>query len=255
MPLPQILQRRRIKTSIATAGPLLTVASYNVHRCIGRDRSCSPLRVLQVIRELRSDIIGLQEVDSGYFVAESFCQRLFFVQNMAYHAVHGTTLVRGTQTYGNLLLSRYPIKEFSLIDLTVLANEPRGAISAVVDYDGLELRIVVAHLGLKPAERRIQLRLLSNNLNDEKRPKVIMGDFNTVLPAFPNPLTRLKGVRARSFVKTFPARLPLLPLDRIIVQPARAVETVSAHRSDLSRLASDHLPIKAVIDTSKLVLE
>ncbi len=40
------------------------VATYNVHRCIGRDGRQDPVRVAGVIRELNSTYIGLQEVES-----------------------------------------------------------------------------------------------------------------------------------------------------------------------------------------------
>jgi endonuclease/exonuclease/phosphatase family metal-dependent hydrolase len=44
---------------------------------------------------------------------------------------------------------------------------------------------------------------------------------------------------------TFPARWPVLALDRIWISPAQALLTVEAHNTPRSRLASDHLPVKA----------
>ena len=43
----------------------LTIASYNLHSCVGLDRRCSPARISQVLRELDCDIYALQEVDIG----------------------------------------------------------------------------------------------------------------------------------------------------------------------------------------------
>jgi endonuclease/exonuclease/phosphatase family metal-dependent hydrolase len=42
--------------------------------------------------------------------------------------------------------------------------------------------------------------------------------------------------------------LPLFALDRIWVLPREALLEVRAHTTDLTRIASDHLPVRAVVD-------
>ena len=42
----------------------LRLASYNVHRAIGRDRRCEPERILAVVREIDADVLALQEVEA-----------------------------------------------------------------------------------------------------------------------------------------------------------------------------------------------
>jgi endonuclease/exonuclease/phosphatase family metal-dependent hydrolase len=44
---------------------------------------------------------------------------------------------------------------------------------------------------------------------------------------------------------SFPARLPIFALDRILGWPQGLVGGVSAHDSPLARIASDHLPLTA----------
>ena len=39
----------------------------------------------------------------------------------------------------------------------------------------------------------------------------------------------------------------MLALDRVLAQPQELVERIEAHDTPLARLASDHLPVKAVI--------
>jgi endonuclease/exonuclease/phosphatase family metal-dependent hydrolase len=46
---------------------------------------------------------------------------------------------------------------------------------------------------------------------------------------------------------TFPARLPLLALDRIWVKPRAMLLSIQRHDTALARLASDHLPVVAHI--------
>src|SRR5690348_7346215 len=47
----------------------VTAVTYNVHRCIGLDGSYSVQRVADVLNEIRPDIVGLQEVDTGLRVS------------------------------------------------------------------------------------------------------------------------------------------------------------------------------------------
>ncbi|HEU5202175.1 MAG TPA: endonuclease/exonuclease/phosphatase family protein, partial [Nitrospira sp.] len=42
----------------------LTFATYNIHRCVGRDGRYDPNRIRDVIRELDADVIAVQEIDS-----------------------------------------------------------------------------------------------------------------------------------------------------------------------------------------------
>jgi endonuclease/exonuclease/phosphatase family metal-dependent hydrolase len=46
-------------------------------------------------------------------------------------------------------------------------------------------------------------------------------------------------------LRTFPARRPVLALDRIWVHPRAALASMWVHRSVHARVASDHLPICA----------
>ena len=48
--------------------------------------------------------------------------------------------------------------------------------------------------------------------------------------------------------RTFPSRWPLFALDRIWISPRQRLLQVQVHRTALSRVASDHLPLVAHID-------
>ena len=41
-----------------------SVASYNIHKYVGIDGVFDPERVAKVIKELKAEIVGLQEIDS-----------------------------------------------------------------------------------------------------------------------------------------------------------------------------------------------
>jgi endonuclease/exonuclease/phosphatase family metal-dependent hydrolase len=50
----------------------------------------------------------------------------------------------------------------------------------------------------------------------------------------------------------FPSFWPMLALTRIWIRPTQAIESIEVHRSDLAKVASDHLPVKATVDLAKL---
>src|SRR5206468_7922998 len=78
--------------------PTLRLASYNVHRAIGRDRRCEPERILAVLREIDADVLALQEVeahdDGGDMLA-------WLATETGFQPVAGTTLMRHDGHYGN----------------------------------------------------------------------------------------------------------------------------------------------------------
>src|ERR1041385_7880792 len=75
----------------------LRIASYNVHGCRGSDGRKDASRIVEVIRELDCDTVGLQEVD----------YRLDYIAGrLGMQCVPGLTLVRHDGPYGNALLTR-----------------------------------------------------------------------------------------------------------------------------------------------------
>jgi len=222
------------------------LASYNVHRGIGRERRCDPQRILGVLREIDADVYALQEVeahDNGGDMLE------WLGRSLGYHAIAGTTLARHDGHYGNGVLSRCPAHAIDLVDLSWRRREPRGAIAADIECDGHKLRVVATHLGLRPAERREQverlLRLFS--WKDEDR-AVLMGDLNEWF-LWGKPLRHLHRYFEKTrAIATFPSRRPVLALDRLWTHPASMLKGLAAHSSELARVASDHLPLVATLE-------
>lgn len=224
------------------------VASWNVHACVGRDRRQDVERIARVVTELGCDAVGLQEVDSrgGPGHASMQLDRLADLTGMT--AVPGLTIVRHDGHYGNALLTRLPIRDVRRHDLAVVRFEPRGALEVALDVGGTVVRVVVAHLGLRPFERRLQVRRLLDALGeDDAHPLVLLGDMNEWLPRG-RPLRWLHARFGETPAQaTFPSARPVFALDRIWVQPRAALGRFDVHRSALARVASDHLPVRAEI--------
>jgi endonuclease/exonuclease/phosphatase family metal-dependent hydrolase len=225
----------------------LRVVSYNIHRGICRNGERDPARIADVIRTLVPDVVGLQEVDNRYGPGKP-TQLEYLAQALRMMAVAGPTLSRPDWDYGNALLSRYPIRTVRRVDLSFPRREPRGALDVEIDVVGNPVRVVVTHLGLRPAERRYQVKKLLQVFEASPvRPLVLAGDLNEWL-AVGRParwLHRKYGTAPN--LPTFPAVFPLFPLDRILVQPKTALLEYRAAPSAEARKASDHLPVQALV--------
>jgi endonuclease/exonuclease/phosphatase family metal-dependent hydrolase len=222
----------------------LRIATYNLHGCVGRDGARDAQRIAEVVAELGCDTVGLQEV----FGLEVLQRTL----NMT--AVAGPHHMWHDRHVGNALLTRRRVLAVRNHDYSWPRHEPRTALDVDLDVDGETVRVIVTHLGLKPAERRFQVRKLLSLLKDTPLYErvVVLGDINEWLP-LGRPLRWLNALFGHSPAeRTFPSRWPLFALDRVWVRPRHALLAFGAHRSPLAVLASDHLPVKAIIATHEL---
>jgi endonuclease/exonuclease/phosphatase family metal-dependent hydrolase len=233
----------------------LVLASYNIHRCHGRDGTHDPARTREVLRRLDADVLALQEVESlrnEPGLLEYFCE------GTPWTAIHGPTLERDSGEYGNAVLTSLPVRSMRQIDISQSRHEPRGALHVVLDHRGVSFQLLATHLGLWPAERRAQIKqllaLLRNEFTDAGKPSftVLMGDLNEWF-LWGRPLRMLKRhFRPTPAPATWPARHPLFALDRVWVQPRHRLLRVKAINTPLARAASDHLPLVAELASGRL---
>ena len=233
--------------SLVNVAPV-RVATYNVHGCVGRDGIFAPERIARVIAEIDADVVALQEMASGTD-ADPHAARELLGGEFGGQAVWAPTLDRGAWDFGNMLLSRWPVVSSALIDLALVRREPRNAISARLSAPFGTFHVVATHLGLKADERNEQAVRLRQTVSESPvgEPVVMMGDLNAWHP-FSHLLRTLRPVLTQpEAVATFPARWPLLALDRILLRMPGGRGTVHRHASALARVASDHLPLVAEI--------
>jgi endonuclease/exonuclease/phosphatase family metal-dependent hydrolase len=232
----------------------IAIASYNIHSGVGMDRRRSPARIAQVLKELDCDIYALQEVDNQPGEHEESMQLDYLARATGMQAVPGLRIVRHTGEYGNAILTRLPISSVRRHDLSHAWYEPRGALDVNVEVNGASLRVIATHLGLMRSERRVQWQRLMVALAESPphTPTILLGDMNE----WYRPAARLQEAHRilgePPAPAAFPSFAPCLALTRIWVRPRQALLTVQVHRSKTARMASDHLPVKAVIDASKL---
>jgi len=239
---------------------VLTVNTHKGFAPLNRRFILHELR--EAVRAVSADIVFLQEVlgehalhaakvngwpdGSHYeFLADTMWSSFAYGRNAVYPDGH----------HGNAVLSKVPILRHENRDVSVGRHEQRGLLHCVCRVQGTELHLICVHLGLQEAHRRRQIELLCHMIRDElppDAPLVIAGDFNDWRLRGHAQIEGCAGVR-EVFVhahgraaRTFPARWPMLPLDRIYVRNAAVHRPVVLPHRPWSHL-SDHAPLAAEV--------
>jgi endonuclease/exonuclease/phosphatase family metal-dependent hydrolase len=227
----------------------IVAVSYNVHSCVGMDKKYDPERIARILRELNADIAGLQEVDSRYHPGTGSDRQLRMLAEMTgLEAVAGPSGWGEGRDFGNALLTRYPIRKVQHHSLSVAGLEPRGALDVYLDIHGAPLRLIVTHLGLRGSERRKQVKKMISLMHPPITGVILMGDFNewgSLHRSLGRSINKVLGHSVR--IRTFPSRYPVFALDRIWVYPPNLLSEIQPYNTPQTRIASDHLPLKAVI--------
>ena len=235
----------------------LRIATYNVHSCVGLDGKLSTSRIARVLAQCDADIVALQELDvrrarSGHMDQARELARLLEME-LNFHPA----LRVEEEHYGDAVLSRFPMRVMRAGPLPGAelhkGLEPRGAIWVAVQLDGHEIHLINTHLGLLADERWLQVGALLGpdwlDHPDCRGPVVLCGDFN----ALPGSRTyrrlaghlrdsqrSLKGHRPK---KTWFSHYPLSRIDHVFLGAGLDVVRIEVPRSQLARVASDHLPM------------
>jgi endonuclease/exonuclease/phosphatase family metal-dependent hydrolase len=181
------------------------------------------------------------------FLADSMWPQYAYGRNAVYPSGH----------HGNAVLSKFPIVHFQNHDVSIRSPEKRGLLHCVLRVPGRDkdVHAICVHLGLQESHRLEQLTMLCHLVRGEvpdDAPLVIAGDFNDWRHRANAMLEQELGLH-EVFVqatghnaRTFPARWPLLRLDRIYVRNAGVHSPKVLPRTPWSHL-SDHAPLAAEI--------
>ncbi|MCA3561543.1 MAG: endonuclease/exonuclease/phosphatase family protein [Aestuariivirga sp.] len=234
----------------------ISVASYNVHKCVGTDGVFNPGRVLNVVLELGADIVALQEADQRFGSRKGLLDLKALYEKGGYRSV----LDQGSRKlshgwHGNVILYRETAGNVANVHkMTLPGFEPRGAVLVDFEFSGLPLRIIGAHLGLLKSSRARQAEAILHAAHPvDDRAVILLGDTNewrtggrSALRPFDPHLSDVDMT-----IASFPSRFPLWPLDRVLTNRHVTVYEMQAVETELSRIASDHLPVRAVIGVTR----
>lgn len=236
-------------------GPIqIRIATYNVHKCKGMDRRVDPARVAEVVSSLDADVVGLQEVLDVRDGHDKHNQaRIIADRLQGYEWCFGENRDLLGGSYGNMILSKFPITAFTNYDLTHRGRERRGCLRAdLVLEPGRIVHMFNVHLGTGYMERRHQARRFVSLLDEEplEGPRVILGDFNEwtrglASRGLAENFETFQPRKALGQSRTYPGLVPLLHLDHFYYDRELQLERMRLVRTRTTLMASDHLPLLA----------
>jgi endonuclease/exonuclease/phosphatase family metal-dependent hydrolase len=245
--------------------PALKLLTVNLHKGFSAFNRRFVLHELRdAIRAVAADVVFLQEVLGDHrhhaarvqrwpvtpqyeFLADSIWPEFAYGRNAAFPGGH----------HGNALLSKWPIVHQRNHDVSVDGPERRGLLHCRLQWPGTALQVhtICVHFGLREAHRARQMYLLCGLIEREipaDAPLIVAGDFNDWRLRAHARLAACAGLR-EVFVEhdgraalTFPARLPMLGLDRIYVRGVSALRPLALPRRPWTHL-SDHAPLAAEV--------
>ncbi|MHB1666730.1 MAG: endonuclease/exonuclease/phosphatase family protein [Thiomonas sp.] len=249
---------------------------------LGPTKRLSIHELQEGLRELDADLVFLQEVQFTHpRHARRFShwpelpQHEVLGRGLGMHTAYHTNATTRHGEHGNALLTRLPILSVAHHDVSDHRFEQRGLLHVRLQCAGLGawhggssavgggsavLHAIVVHFGLFSAGRKRQIARLVHYIaaqvpGDES--VIVAGDFNdwrgqlgTELAAVglidvsarQSPHADGRKPRWRHRVRTFPARLPLMPLDRIYARGYAARSLGLGWGAGWARL-SDHAPL------------
>ncbi len=251
----------------------MRIATFNILHGRSLDDGRVDLeRLAGAVKTLDADVLGLQEVDRdqprslGADLTAVAAEAMGAVDSRFVAALSGTpggtwTAADGDEQpgsagYGVALLSRYPVLSWRVVRLPALPvsvplwspqtnrpllvrDEPRVAVSAVIDGPSGRFTVCTTHLSFIPGWNGAQLRRLVRPLEGTpegpQEPLVLMGDLNMER----RQAARNSGLTPIATAPTFPAGKPRRQLDHILAKgrlrptgPAEAMQLpMSDHRA------------------------
>jgi len=219
----------------------------------------------EAVRTVGADVVFLQEVTGTHARHESKVANYpvtphyeFLADSIWPQFAYGRNAVYTNGHHGNAVLSKFPIVHYENRDVSISGPERRGLLHCVLQVPGRDTHVhaICVHLGLAESHRLKQLNMLCDMVRNDippSNPVIAAGDFNDWRRRAHAVLEQGAGMH-EVFVqangkaaRTFPARFPLLPLDRIYVRNAIGHAPVVLPPKPWSHL-SDHAPLAAEIE-------
>lgn len=226
------------------------VATYNIHRGRGMDGRTRLERIAGVLAAVDADIVALQEVIGASPLKPGQAAELGAALGMGW--VMAPTRHLRTALFGNVVLSKFPVRHHVQHDLTWKTCEHRSVQRVDLAMDDDTLHFYNVHLGTSLLERRNQAAKLASIVHDRRvvGPKIVLGDFNEWARGIAKDVLaeRLQSIDLSKYLKrarSYPTFFPVLHLDHIYYEGEVEVLKVSMPRDRMTLMASDHLPLVA----------
>lgn len=239
----------------------ITILSYNIHKGFTTGNRKFILEdIKKSIQNTEADLVCLQEVIGSHTKHfqkiknwPSASQFEYLADQTWQHFVYGKNAIYPKGDHGNALLSKYPVIEWSNQNIST-KYERRGLLHVVLNIDDInKLHVFCIHLGLFEKDRKNQLAIIIETINStvpSDAPLLVAGDFND-WHNYATGLLHLKLNMQEAFISmygkvaiTFPAKLPILRLDRIYYRNLKCI-SAKLLKDKIWKKLSDHLPLIA----------
>jgi endonuclease/exonuclease/phosphatase family metal-dependent hydrolase len=225
---------------------VIRVMTWNIHGAHGRNPRFDLDRVIALIETHKPDVIALQEIDSRRPRVAGAQDPFAALQTaLGAHSVGAKTITTVDGEYGQALISRWPIRNPEIHDISYGEREPRRAIRCEIAAPCGALQVIATHLGLSVRERRGQARTLLDLIGNKPITTVVVGDFNDWFWVGSVRKVLANRLPTRSRQRTFPSKFPFFRFDRIYCSSESALLNVWSDTT--ARALSDHLPVIADI--------
>ena len=248
-------------TTPITRFTVLTVNTHKGFTALNRRFILPELR--EAVRSVAADVVFLQEVHGThehhhqrYDNWPAMPQYEFLADSLWPQFAYGRNAVYPEGDHGNALLSKFQIIRHDNLDVSISGHENRGVLHCVLRLpgDGVEVHAICVHLGLRESHRNAQLKLLGERIAQlpADAPVIVAGDFNDWRQRAdallePCGLREVFAEHHGNPARSFPARLPILRLDRIYVRNLKASQPNVLTTRPWSHL-SDHAPLSVEIE-------
>lgn len=223
--------------------PTLRVLTYNIHHAQGTDGKFDYARIAKIIKDLKPDIVALQEVDRNTDRASGIDQAKKLGELTGMQHAFGTAMHFSGGQYGEAILSRFPLEDVKSYRLPFRTEqEPRCALATrILPDNGIpELIFVGTHLCHQSRENRTEQAQRINHLfasDKSSIPVVLAGDLNARPGSEPMKLLKEHWVDAIA---------PQSRIDYILLRSEDPWKVLEVKIVD-DLVASDHRPVLAVL--------
>lgn len=242
----------------------LRVMSYNIAAAGGNLDN-----VVQTIRDLAPDIVGLQEVDVHWLERSHFADQAAELASRLGMQVHFAPIYHipnanpalPIREFGVALLSRFPIIDSRNDSLTrhstQTPNAPPspmpGLLQATLDVNGRQVRVFSTHLDYRadPRVRTWQVAEMIAYIRRSSAPTLLLGDLNATPEAAElQPLFQVlrdTWPASEGPGLTYPADKPVKRIDYVLASSHFVVRSAAVPVTS----ASDHRPVIVELRLSK----
>ncbi|MAX65882.1 MAG: endonuclease/exonuclease/phosphatase family protein [Bacteriovoracaceae bacterium] len=236
----------------------LKILTFNIHKGFNWNNTKYTLkRLKKALTHIHPDIVFLQEVvgenKKHQKKFDKWIDRQFeyLAQDLWSDFSYSNHAVFDFRNHGNVILSKYPILNTEVQDISTNHYEQRALLFSEIQIEDKILHTYCVHLNLLHKDRIKQYEYIKDfvqSKSDNHHPILIAGDFNDWNQKASEHFLNIDNLydahkfKHGFYGRTFPTLFPLLKLDRIYTKGFHILDA-EVFKNKHWKSLSDHLPI------------